>query len=197
MARSEYRSMREIEEKMEFVQACRDEQAKLRITDPDSPRIPELEEQAASALGSARLQAERVQEEVREAQAGIDRFGRLSFDVQRQVATLSATLIVALLALSEVFEGTPGLRAAVGDASGGLIRAVGAAVIAMSLSAISGIEADHLRKADDVALHRRSFVPLFKLLSAASAVLTALATGASFWFFFDGLSALTGFLSGG
>jgi hypothetical protein len=49
---------------------------------------------------------------VQEIEEGIDRYERLTFDVQRQMATLCATLLVAILVLSAVFENAAGLRRA-------------------------------------------------------------------------------------
>lgn len=128
---------------------------KLRLTDPGSPRLKTLENQIVPILDSVKSQTGRLREEMHKRSEIVDRAERLSFDLQKQMTPLSATLIVALLALSGVFKGTEGLRAAVGDASSAFAYSVAASVLAMLLSTMYEFDWSLLRAPSDAPRTKR------------------------------------------
>lgn len=169
---------------------------KLRLTNPDSPRIKVLERQISNHIDSIQSSTSRTEEKLRERQEVLDRVERLSFDLQRQITTLCATLILALLALSEVFEETRGMRAAVGDASSAFAYSVAASIMAMLLSVGSGLDWSWARASSQAAWHERALGRFFEYVGTISSVLRIVASSAALWFLFNGLFDLAEFLSG-
>ncbi len=168
---------------------------KLRLTDPDSPRIKTLINQIDPILGSVESQTGRIREKMDKRSEIVDRAERLSFDLQKQMTTLSATLIVALLALSEVFKGTEGLRAAVGDASSAFAYSVAASVLAMLLSTTYGFDWSLLRAPSDAPRTERALGWCAEFVGRSFSWIRVAASTAALVFFFAGLFSLAGFLS--
>lgn len=168
---------------------------KLRLTDPGSPRLKTLENQIGPLLDSVKSQTGRLREENDKRSEIFDRAERLSFDLQKQMTTLSATLIVALLALSEVFKGTEGLRAAVGDASSAFAYSVAASVVAMLFSTTYGFDWSLLRAPSDTPRTRRALGRGAELLGKSFSVIRGAASAVALGFFFGGLFSLAVFLS--
>lgn len=150
----------------------------LRITDPNSPRLEALSRQFEHLLSDIEKDLERSKEAALETQQTIEKIEDLIFDIQKQIITLSATFIVALLAFSAVFEGSTELLDTVGGASSSLIYAVVASITAMVLSGIS-----RLRSED--------------LVGRIVVWIELAATAVSFGFFFRGLLIMARFLSSG
>jgi len=134
---------------------------------------------------------------VQEIEEGIDRYERLTFDVQRQVATLCATLLVAILVLSTVFENAAGLRKGIGDVSANLVLAVGASVAAILISSGSGMDVSNIKPTADSPWYLRASIRVNGYGLKVVRLLELPAAVASFWFFFRAIATLAEFLSGG
>lgn len=155
----------------------------LHISQPDSPRIKTLLREFELLQKENERDFEKMNQKLEEVNQKTEKFEQLSFDLQRQIATLSATIVLALLALSEVFKGTPGLRSTVGDASSFFIFAVGASVGAIMISSVQVLplsEGDRLVQAFGKFCFWLGL--LFSLLSI--------------WLFFTGILVMGNFLRG-
>lgn len=164
------------------------ELADLRIVNPDSTQIEVLKKLIVSKTSSAENKLEQHQNkmkiEVQEARRGLEKIESLNLEIQRQLITLSATLIVALLALSEVFEDTPGIRTVVGEASSNLIYTIGASLLTIVFFGVSSVN-NNLFKDSSLILWTGKVAQFLHVIFSAL----------TFYFFFQGLLELTRFLS--
>ena len=197
MDRSHFEDVEKVRKQHKQVEEWIAELDKLRLTEPDSARIQFLEKQIDRTLDSATRDLQQSMEKVQEVEEGIDRYERLTFDVQRQMATLCATLLVAILALSTVFENADGLRTAIGDVSKNLVVAVGASVAAMLMSSAAGMDMNNVKPTAHAPWHLRAGVRVADYALKVIHLLGLLAAIASFWFFFRALVTLAQFLSSG
>jgi len=195
--RSDFEDVRKVRERHEQVEEWIADLDKLGLIEPDSARIQFMERQISRTLDSTASDLERSMENVQEIEEGIDRYERLTFDVQRQMATLCATRLVAILALSTVFENVAGLRKAIGDMSANLVLAVGALVAAMLISSGSGMDVSNIKPTVDSPWYPRAFIRVNGYGLKVVRLLELLAAVASFWFFFRTIATLAEFLSGG
>ena len=197
MDRSDFEDVRKVRERHEQVEEWIADLDKLGLIEPDSARIQFMERQISRTLDSTASDLERSMENVQEIEEGIDRYERLTFDVQRQMATLCATRLVAILALSTVFENVAGLRKAIGDMSANLVLAVGALVAAMLISSGSGMDVSNIKPTVDSPWYPRASIRVNGYGLKVVRLLELLAAVASFWFFFRTIATLAEFLSGG
>lgn len=172
----------------------------LRITNPDSPQIKVLENQVESTTDSIRRTLDRhkeiSEEGVQRAKETLEKVETLNLEVQRQLITLSATLIVALLALSEVFEDTPRIQATVGEVSSSLIYAIGASLLTIVFFSATLIDSDLLKgMPTDTSLKMKVLVGTLRWVGRSVRLLHFVASALTFWFFFNGLLTLANFLS--
>lgn len=186
----------EVDKELKEASRLAEELDRLQLTNPDSPRLKILKQQISAHLDSALSKTERNRERIHKEKEKLDRAERLSFDLQRQITTLCATLILALLALSEVFGNTEGMRAAVGDASSSFAYSVAASILAMLLSVGPRLDWSLLKVSSDAPWHERALELVHEYVGKTLSFLRLVASTAALWFLFDGLLDLARFLSG-
>lgn len=171
---------------------------RLRITHPDSPQIKVLENRVESMTASIQRtldhHKETSEEGLRRVKETLEKVETLNLEVQRQLITLSATLIVALFALSEVFEDTPRIQATVGEVSSSLIYAIGASLLTIVFFSATLVDSD-LLEGMPTTTFQKVLDGIFRWVGRGARLLHLVTSTLTFWFFFNGLLTLANFLS--